>query len=59
MLVFFFCSGYVFLIIGLVFKNILHPSRGFINITLKAIGLDFFAKNWLGDLNFALKRYLQ
>ena len=44
-----------FLIIGLVFKNILHPSRGFINITLKAIGLDFLAQNWLGDLNFAFK----
>ena len=44
-----------FLIIGLVFKNILHPSRGFINITLKAIGLDFLAQNWLGDLDFAFK----
>ncbi|MFR1369121.1 MAG: carbohydrate ABC transporter permease [Eisenbergiella massiliensis] len=41
-----------FLIIGLVFKNILHPSRGFINITLKAIGLDFFCKELAGGFEF-------
>lgn len=33
----------------------IHPSRGFINITLKTVGLDFLAQNWLGDLNFAFK----
>lgn len=47
-----------FLIIGLVFKNLFHPSRGFINITLNAIGLDFLAQNWLGDLDFAFKSVL-
>lgn len=47
-----------FLIIGLVFKNLFHPSRGFINVTLNAIGLDFLAQNWLGDLDFAFKSVL-
>ncbi|NBI92483.1 sugar ABC transporter permease [Lachnospiraceae bacterium] len=47
-----------FLIIGLVFKNLFHPSRGFINITLNAIGFDFLAQNWLGDLDFAFKSVL-
>lgn len=47
-----------FLIIGLVFKNLFHPSRGFINITLRAIGFDFLAQNWLGDLDFVFKSVL-
>lgn len=47
-----------FLIIGLVFKNLFHPSRGFINVTLEAIGFDFLAQNWLGDLDYAFKSVL-
>lgn len=47
-----------FLIIGLVFKNLFHPSRGFINVTLRMIGFDFLAQNWLGDLSFAFKSVL-
>lgn len=47
-----------FLIIGLVFKNLFHPSRGFINVTLNTIGFDFLAQNWLGDLSYAFKSVL-
>lgn len=47
-----------FLIIGLVFKNLFHPSRGFINVTLNALGLEFLAQNWLGDLQYAFKSVL-
>lgn len=47
-----------FLIIGLVFKNLFHPSRGFINVTLEAIGFDFLAQNWLGDLDYAFRSVL-
>lgn len=47
-----------FLIIGLVFKNLLHPSRGFVNLTLRGMGLGFLAHNWLADLDFAFKSVL-
>lgn len=47
-----------FLIIGLVFKNLFHPSRGFINVTLNAVGFDFLAQNWLGNPDFAFKSVL-
>jgi len=42
-----------YLIVGLVFKSMLHPSTGFVNIFLESIGLDFLAKNWLGSLDYA------
>lgn len=42
-----------YLIVGLVFKSMLHPSTGFLNNTLHNIGLDFLAQNWLGNLKFA------
>lgn len=39
-----------YLVVGLVFKSMLHPTTGFLNTFLKGIGLDFLAKNWLTDL---------
>lgn len=42
-----------FLVIGIVFKGILHPSQGFLNIFLKNIGLGFLAQDWLGTLKYA------
>lgn len=42
-----------FLVVGLVFKSLLHPSTGFINNFLNTVGLDFMAKNWLTDLSLA------
>lgn len=44
-----------FLIVGLVFKSLLHPSTGFINNMLRGIGLEIVAKNWLSDLKYAFK----
>lgn len=42
-----------FLVVGLVFKSLLHPSTGFVNNFLTNIGLDFLAQNWLTDLKLA------
>jgi raffinose/stachyose/melibiose transport system permease protein len=39
-----------FLVVGLVFKSMLHPSMGFLNNFLESIGLEVLAKNWLTDL---------
>ena len=41
-----------YLVVGLVFKSMLHPTTGFLNNFLRSIGLDALAKNWLTDLNF-------
>ncbi len=40
-----------FLVVGLVFKSMLHPTTGFINNFLRDIGLGNLAMNWLTDLN--------
>ncbi len=40
-----------YLVVGLVFKSMLHPTTGFLNNFLRGIGLDALAKNWLTDLN--------
>ena len=40
-----------FLVVGLVFKSILHPTTGFLNNFLNTIGLEAFTRNWLTDLN--------
>lgn len=40
-----------YLVVGLVFKSMLHPTTGFLNNFLRDIGLDVLAKNWLTDLN--------
>jgi raffinose/stachyose/melibiose transport system permease protein len=42
-----------FLIVGLVFKGILHPTTGFLNGFLRDIGLGFLAKDWLGNIQYA------
>ncbi|MBS5884467.1 MAG: sugar ABC transporter permease [Clostridium sp.] len=39
-----------YLVVGLVFKSILHPTTGFLNNFLNTIGLEVFTKNWLTDL---------
>ena len=38
--------------IGIVFKALMHPSKGLINAVLEAIGIA--GPNWLGDTNLAL-----
>jgi raffinose/stachyose/melibiose transport system permease protein len=42
-----------FVIVGLVFKSILRMNGGFINETLRSIGLGFMAQDWLGDKSWA------
>lgn len=39
-----------YLVVGLVFKSMLHPTTGFLNGFLKSIGLGSLALNWLTDL---------
>lgn len=39
-----------YLVVGLVFKSMLHPTNGFVNNFLRSIGLDWLAMNWLTDL---------
>ncbi len=41
------------LVVGLVFKAMLHPSTGFINIFLESIGLGGLTHDWLGSLDTA------
>lgn len=43
-----------FLIVGLVFKSLLDPNMGFVNVTLEKLGLGFFAQNWLGSTTWAM-----
>src|SRR4051812_40416170 len=43
-----------FLIVGLVFKSLLDPNNGFVNTTLRSLGLDFMAHSWLGSLTWAM-----
>jgi raffinose/stachyose/melibiose transport system permease protein len=40
--------------VGLIWTFLYDPNYGFINATLKAIGLDRFALNWLGDSKYSL-----
>ncbi|MGA2975097.1 MAG: sugar ABC transporter permease [Spirochaetia bacterium] len=42
------------LIIGILFKSILHPSTGILNRFLGAIGLQSLQMQWLADFNIAL-----
>jgi len=51
----FFPAILSFLVTGLIFRSILHPSMGFLNVTLKSIGLDFMAQRWLTDLDWVFK----
>lgn len=41
------------LVVGLVFKAMLHPSTGFLNILLKSVGLEALARDWLGSIDTA------
>ncbi|MDV4150335.1 sugar ABC transporter permease [Clostridium sp. AL.422] len=40
-----------YLVVGLVFKSILHPTTGFLNNFLDTMGLEVFTRSWLTDLN--------
>lgn len=40
-----------YLVVGLVFKSILHPTTGFLNNFLETMGLEVFTRSWLTDLN--------
>jgi len=42
------------LVVGLVFKSILHPTTGILNVFLRTVGLGFFAQKWLVDVDWAL-----
>lgn len=44
-----------FLIVGLVFRSLLHPSTGFVNLALEAIGLGALKQRWLTDLGWVWK----
>lgn len=39
-----------YLVVGLVFKSMLHPTTGFLNDFLRNIGLEGLTRNWLTDL---------
>jgi raffinose/stachyose/melibiose transport system permease protein len=42
------------IVVGIVFKSILHPSTGILNGFLDAVGLDFLTARWLTDTRLAL-----
>jgi raffinose/stachyose/melibiose transport system permease protein len=42
------------IVVGIVFKSILHPSTGILNGFLEAVGLDFLTARWLTDTRLAL-----
>jgi raffinose/stachyose/melibiose transport system permease protein len=44
-----------FLIVGLVFRSLLHPSLGFVNNALGALGLSGLRESWLTSLSWAFK----
>lgn len=48
----FFPSVLPYLVIGLIFRSMLHPTTGFINQALRSLGLDFMAQKWLVDPNW-------
>lgn len=47
--VFFFPSILSFVVVAILWSFIYHPTMGFLNSGLEAIGLDDWAKPWLGD----------
>lgn len=51
----FFPAILSFLVTGLIFRSILHPSMGFLNETLRSLGLEFMAQKWLVDLKWVFK----
>jgi raffinose/stachyose/melibiose transport system permease protein len=42
------------IVVGIVFRSILHPSTGVLNLFLREIGLDFLAQRWLTNPDIAL-----
>jgi raffinose/stachyose/melibiose transport system permease protein len=42
------------LVVGILFKSILHPTTGMLNEFLRGIGLDFLAQRWLTNPDIAL-----
>lgn len=42
-----------FIIVGLIFRSILNPQTGLLNVLLRNIGLGSLAQHWLVDLRFA------
>ena len=42
-----------FVIVGLIFRSLLNPTEGFVNETLKMMGLGVLGQNWLGDIQWA------
>lgn len=44
-----------FVIVGLIFRSLLNPGEGFVNETLRTIGLESWAQNWLGEIRWAFK----
>ncbi|MCX7796596.1 MAG: sugar ABC transporter permease [bacterium] len=45
----FFPAILSYLVIGLIFRSMLHPQMGLVNNTLRNLGLDFITKSWLVD----------
>lgn len=42
------------IVVGIVFRSILHPSTGLLNQTIRSMGLDFLAQQWLTNPKIAL-----
>ena len=42
------------IVIGIIFKSILHPRSGLLNEFFRGVGLDGFAQQWLVDPTFAM-----
>jgi len=42
------------LVVSLIFRSILNPATGFLNVSLRAAGLGFLAQKWLTDIHLAL-----
>lgn len=45
----FFPSVISFMVIGLIFRSVLHPTTGLLNQVMRALGLDALAGRWLVD----------
>jgi raffinose/stachyose/melibiose transport system permease protein len=42
------------IVVGIVFRSILHPTTGVLNAFLRGVGLDFLAQQWLTNPDIAL-----
>ncbi|MDF2614308.1 MAG: carbohydrate transporter rane protein 1, family [Clostridia bacterium] len=50
--VLYFPSVLPYLVIGLLFRSMLHPTTGVVNQVFGALNMDFLAQKWLTDPNF-------